>query len=177
MGEQAIAAAAADDHVRGARDAELVVIEYGDFQCPYCARARPTLAALQERHGARLVLVYRHLPLEHLHPLAGLAAEAAEAAAAQGQFWGMHDALFEHQRQLDAATLPLLAQELGLDVEKFRRDVESRRYRDKVRAHADDAARVGATATPAFFFNGQRYRGDSDRASLTAAIEEALNGR
>ncbi|MBQ5948610.1 DsbA family protein [Massilia sp. ST3] len=176
MGEQAIGAAA-DDHVRGARDAELVVIEYGDFQCPYCGRARPTLAALQERHGARLALVYRHLPLEHLHPLAGLAAEAAEAAAAQGQFWGMHDALFEHQKQLNAANLPLLAQTLGLDVGRFRQELESRRYRDKVRAHADDAARVGATGTPTFFFNGRRYHGDSDRASLTAAIEAALGGR
>ena len=175
MGEQV--AAAANDHLRGTRDAGLVVVEYGDFQCPYCGRARPVLAALQERHEGRIALVYRHLPLEHLHPLAGLAAEAAEAAAAQGQFWAMHDALFEHQRQLNAATLPLLAQEIGLDVERFRQEVENRRYRDKVRAHAEDAARVGATGTPAFFINGERYRGESDQESLTQAVEEALGRR
>ena len=175
MGEQVTAAA--NDHLRGMRDAELVVIEYGDFQCPYCGRARPNLADLQERHDGRIALVYRHLPLEHLHPLAGLAAEAAEAAAAQGQFWAMHDALFEHQRQLNAANLPLLAQQIGLDMERFRQDVENRRYRDKVREHAEDAARVGATGTPTFFFNGQRYPGDSDKESLTKAIEEALGVR
>lgn len=175
MGEQV--STAANDHLRGARDARLVVIEYGDFQCPYCGRARPTLATLQQRHEGQIALVYRHLPLEHLHPLAGLAAEAAEAAAAQGQFWAMHDALFEHQRQLDAATLPLLAQEIGLDVERFRQDIESRRYRDKVREHAEGAAQAGATGTPTFFFNGQRYQGDSDQESLTEAIEEALGVR
>ena len=169
--------ARAEDHLRGTRDARLVVIEYGDFQCPYCARARPTLKALQERHGEGIALVYRHLPLEHLHPLAALAAEAAEAAAAQGQFWAMHDALFEHQRQLTAEQLPLLARQIGLDAARFQQELESRRYRDKVVAHAQDAARVGATGTPAFFFNGERYRGDSDRESLTQAVEQVLGTR
>lgn len=164
----------AGDHVRGAQDAQLVVIEYGDFQCPYCARARPILAELQERHAPRMALVYRHLPLEHLHPLAGLAAEAAEAAAAQGRFWEMHDALFERQQQLDAAALPALARMAGLDVERFIDELDNRRHRDKVRAHAEQAGRLGAEQTPTFFFNGERYRGDSDRESLTAAIEEAL---
>lgn len=166
--------AAAEDHLRGTRDAQLVVIEYGDFLCPYCGRARPTLAALLQQHGERIALVFRHLPLTHLHPLAGLAAEAAEAAAAQGQFWAMHDALFEHQRQLSAEQLAVLAQAIGLDASRFKDDLESRRYRDKVAAHAQDAAHVGATRTPTFFLNGKRYEGDSDRQSLTAALEKAL---
>lgn len=166
-----------DDHVRGPREAQLVVIEYGDFQCPYCARARPTLLRLQRRHGDRIALVYRHLPLEHLHPLAELVAEAAEAAGAQGKFWEMHDLLFEHQQQLNSANVPLLAQELGLDAQRFMEELQNRVHCDKVHAHAEQAARLGASQTPSFFLNGERYEGDSDYDSLTAAVERALGAR
>ncbi len=162
-----------DDHVRGNRDAGVVIVEYGDFQCPYCARARSTLAELQQRHGDRIALVYRHLPLP-MHPNAGPAAEAAEAAGAQGKFWEMHDALFERQAQLTPGQLPLLAREVGVDGGRFEAELAEGRYRERVEALAAEGKSLGAKGTPSFFINGERYDGDSDRASLTVAVERHL---
>ena len=161
------------DHVRGNPDADIVIIEYGDFQCPYCARACPTLAGLQEQYGERIALVYRHLPLD-MHPYAEPAAEAAEAAASQDKFWEMHDTLFAHQAQMAPAQLPLLAQGLGLDAARFDADFSRRRYRERIQAPAREAQALGASATPCFFINGERYEGDSDRESLTAAVQRYL---
>ena len=161
------------DHVRGSPDADIIIIEYGDFQCPYCARAHPTLAALQQQYGQRIALVYRHLPLG-MHPYAESAAEAAEAAGAQGRFWEMHDTLFAHQAPMAPAQLPLLAQGRGLDAARFEADLAARRYRERIRAQAQEATSLGASGTPSFFINGERYQGDSDRASLTAAVERYL---
>src|SRR5689334_10123212 len=108
-----------DEHVRGPQDAALTLIEYGDFQCPYCARAHAALNVLADELGG-IRLVFRHLPLSDLHPLAELAAEAAEAAASQGKFWDMHDTLFEQQRQVtDKQDLAVLAESVDLDVERF----------------------------------------------------------
>jgi protein-disulfide isomerase len=161
------------DHVRGSPNAEVVIIEYGDFQCPYCARAHPTLAGLQKQYGERVALVYRHLPLG-MHPYAEPAAEAAEAAGGQGKFWEMHDSLFEHQAQMAPAQLPLLAQQMGLDAARFDEDLSRRRYRDRIQAQAEQGKALGASGTPSFFINGQRYHGDSDAESLTAAVERHL---
>jgi protein-disulfide isomerase len=163
-----------DEHVRGPEDAALTVIEYGDFQCPYSARAHHALRELDGAFGG-IRLVYRHLPLAHLHPLAELAAEAAEAAASQDRFWDMHDALFRQQRQVvDKQDLAVLAESLDLDIERFRADVLERRHRPRVQADAERARHDGATGTPTFYINGVRYRGDSDRASLESALSEAL---
>jgi protein-disulfide isomerase len=163
-----------DEHVRGPADAALTVIEYADFQCPYSARAYFVLRELDERFGG-IRLVYRHLPLTHLHPLAELASEAAEAAGSQGRFWDMHDALYEQQRQVfDKQDLAVLAESLDLDIERFRAEVLDRRHRARVQADAERAHHDGATGTPTFFINGVRYRGDSDRASLESALSEAL---
>jgi protein-disulfide isomerase len=163
-----------DEHVRGPADAALTVIEYADFQCPYSARAHVALRALDERFGG-IRLVYRHLPLAHLHPLAELASEAAEAASSQDRFWDMHDALYEQQRQvMDKQDLAVLAESLDLDIERFRAEVLDRRHRARVQADAERAHHDGATGTPTFFINGVRYRGDSDRASLESALSEAL---
>jgi protein-disulfide isomerase len=164
---------AKDDHVRGNPQAGIVIVEYGDFQCPYCARAHPTLSGLQKQYGQRIALVYRHLPLG-MHPYAESAAEAAEAAGAQGKFWEMHDTLFEHQAQVAPAQLPLLAQQLGLDGARFDEDMAARRHRERIRAQAEEAKSLGASGTPSFFINGERYQGDSDRESLTAAVERYL---
>lgn len=161
------------DHVLGNRDATVTVIEYADFQCPYCARAHATLSDLREQLGDELCLVYRHLPLAHLHPFAEPAAEAAESAAAQDKFWEMHDALFANQVRLNPAALPDLAAGLGLDPERVRGDLAQSRYRQRVQADAQAAHDMGAASTPTFFINGQRHHGDSDRASLTEAIDEA----
>lgn len=161
------------DHVRGNPSADIVIVEYGDFQCPYCARAHPTLRELQKRHGERIALVYRHLPLG-MHPYAEAAAEAAEAAGAQGKFWEMHDTLFEHQAQMAPAQLPLLAQGLGLDAARFDADMAARTYRQRIQDQAAEGEAQGASGTPSFFINGERYHGDSDRESLTAAVERYL---
>jgi protein-disulfide isomerase len=167
-----------NEHVRGPQDAALTLIEYGDFQCPYCARAHTALTGLADELGAQaggIRLVFRHLPLSDLHPLAELAAEAAEAAAAQGKFWDMHDALFEQQRQvMDKQDLAVLAESADLDIERFRTDVLERRHRPRVQADLDRANHDGATGTPTFFINGVRYRGDSDQASLRQALMAAL---
>ena len=164
-----------DDHIRGKRDAGVVIVEYGDFQCPYCARAHAILAGLQQRHGERIALAYRHLPLG-MHAHAEAAAEAAEAAGAQGKFWEMHDALFTHQAQLTADQLPLLARGLGLDAARFEEDLAQGRYRERIAAQAGEGKSLGAHGTPSFFINGERYEGDSDEESLTAAVEGYLQG-
>jgi len=167
-----------DEHVRGADDATLTLIEYGDFQCPYCARAHAALVELSDELGTQsggIRLVYRHLPLSDLHPLAELAAEAAEAAASQGKFWDMHDMLFEQQRQImDKQDLAVLAESLDLDIERFRTDIVERRHRQRVQGDLARAQHDGASQTPSFFINGVRYQGDSDRESLRQALTEAL---
>jgi protein-disulfide isomerase len=163
-----------DEHVRGPEDAALTLIEYGDFQCPYCARAHAALVELaDEMQGIRLV--FRHLPLSDLHPLAELAAEAAEAAGSQGKFWDMHDVLFEQQREvMDEQDLAELAESLELDIGRFRADVKERRHRARVQRDLERAHHDGASGTPSFYINGVRYQGDSDRDSLEQALSEAL---
>jgi protein-disulfide isomerase len=163
-----------DDHLRGARDAQVTLVEYADFQCPYCARAHAALTELMGQHGGRVALVYRHLPLEDLHPFAAAAAQAAEAAAAQGKFWEMHDALFENQGMLDEDALPALASKLGLDAQRFASELTDGTYRARVERQAEQARALGASGTPTFFINGERYHGDSDHASLAAALKKAL---
>jgi protein-disulfide isomerase len=163
-----------DEHVRGPRDAALTLIEYGDFQCPYCARAHAAREELTEELGD-MRLVYRHLPLADLHPLAELAAEAAEAAASQGRFWEMHDLLFEQQREVtDKQDLAVLAESLDLDIERFRAEVLGRQHRPRVQGDLARARHDGANGTPTLFINGVLYRGDSDRESLEAALREAM---
>jgi protein-disulfide isomerase len=162
------------EHVRGPQDAALTLIEYGDFQCPYCARAHEALTSLADELGG-MRLVFRHLPLADLHPLAELAAESAEAAASQGKFWDMHDSLFEQQRQImDEQDLAALAESVGLDLERYGADIEARRHRPRVQGDLERARQDGASGTPTFFINGVRYRGDSDRESLQQALAEAL---
>jgi protein-disulfide isomerase len=162
------------DHVRGSRDAQVTLVEYGDFQCPYCARAHAALTELMQQHGERVALVYRHLPLTDLHPFAEPAAQAAEAAGAQGKFWEMHDALFENQGMLDEDALPALASNLGLDAQRFARELDEGKHRARVDADIAQADALGARSTPTFFINGERYHGDSDHASLASALKKAL---
>lgn len=162
------------EHARGPQDAALTVIEYADFQCPYCARAHQVLSELDREFGG-IRLVYRHLPLAELHPLAELAAEAAEAAGAQGRFWDMHDQLFERQRELtEEEDLATLADSLELDGAAFHDDLQSRRHRARVQHDSERARGDGAHRTPTFFINGAPYHGDSDFDSLEAAFRQAL---
>jgi len=159
------------DHVRGALDASITVIEFGDFECPYCGQAEPVARSLLADQDLRFV--WRHLPLTDVHPAAQLAAEAAEAAAAQGRFWEMHDHLLAHQDELAFDDLVRYAGELGLDVERFRRDLDEHEHQTRVAQDVESADISGATGTPTFFINGQRHYGAYDEQTLTAAIRAA----
>ncbi|MFJ6949680.1 Na+/H+ antiporter NhaA [Streptomyces wuyuanensis] len=160
------------DHVRGAADAPVTLVEYGDFECPYCGQAEPVVRELL-RDSGDVRYVWRHLPLDDVHPHARSAAEAAEAAAEQNRFWDMHDALMEHQGALGAADLVRYAEALGLDVERFRHDLRKRRGAARVAEDVESADLSGVSGTPSFFVNGRRYHGAYDVAGLRAAVKEA----
>jgi protein-disulfide isomerase len=161
------------DHVRGDRGAPLELVMFGDFQCPFCLGAQSVLRRVRDRLGDRLVFAFRHLPIPERHPLAPLAAEASEAASAQGRFWEFHDALFAAQPKLSAETIAAVAGEIGLDVERLERDLEDRSWRGRVERDLDSAEASGATGTPTFFVNGRRHRDYYDASSLVEALEAA----
>ena len=160
------------DHIRGPADAPLELVEYGDFECPFCGRSTGVVDALQQRFGVRLRYVFRHLPQPDVHPNAILAAEAAEAAAAQGAFWEMHDRLYAHQDRLEATDLVDHATALGLDLERFARDLGTSAYAARVRADVSSAEASGAQGTPTFFVNGRRQVGRYDEEALAAALTD-----
>jgi Na+:H+ antiporter, NhaA family len=165
---------AARDHVRGPADAPVTLVEYGDFQCPYCGEAYPVVKRLLERFGDRLRFVFRHMPLADLHPRAPAAAQAAEAAAAQGRFWEMHDRLFEHQLELRDSDLRGHAEAIALDVERFDRDLGDAVHAARVEADHQSAARSGVPSTPRFFINGVIHLSSATEADLGEAIEAEL---
>lgn len=159
------------DHVRGPVDAPLTLVEYGDFECPFCARATGVTRELRQRFGDRLRYVFRHLPLVDVHPHAVLAAKASLAADAQGRFWEMHDRLFEHHTELEYEDLVGHAAEIGLDVEQFLIDLDSEEIAERVRADVASAEASGARGTPTFFIGDQRHTGPHDTETLAAALE------
>jgi 2-hydroxychromene-2-carboxylate isomerase len=159
------------DHVRGPADAPLTLVEYGDFECPFCARATGVAREVREHFGDRLRYVFRHLPLPDVHPHAELAAAAAEAAAAQGLFWEMHDLLFAHQDELELEDLAGYAGMLRLDVERFLRDVDEQQHAARVRHDVASAEASGARCTPTFFIGSTRHVGAYDAATLIAELE------
>ena len=159
------------DHVRGERGAPLELVMFGDFQCPFCLGAQSVLRRVRERLGDRLLFGFRHLPIPERHPLAPLAAEASEAAAAQGRFWDYHDALFAAQPRLSPETIFEVGADLGLDAERMRAEVDSGTYRDRVARDRASAEASGATGTPTFFVNGVRFFGAYDAGSLVEALE------
>ncbi|MDO9410808.1 Na+/H+ antiporter NhaA [Patulibacter sp.] len=162
------------DHVRGDPDAIVTVVEYADFECPFCGRAEPTIRELMQNAGAdHLRYVFRHLPLADVHPRAQLAAEASEAAAAQGMFWEMHDRLYEHQEELTPKELVGHAAALGLDVDRFTTDLRERRYLKRIERDVDSADESGVSGTPSFFINGRRHHGVYDIDALRAAVRSA----
>jgi protein-disulfide isomerase len=154
------------------------LVEYGDFECPYCGRAYPIVKVAQESLGGALAVVYRHFPLSESHPYATIAAEASEAAGAQSAFWPMHDLLFEHQDALDEQSLIGYADALALDIDRFARELADRVYLPKVRGDFRGGVRSGVNATPTFFVNGSRYDGDwSDPRAFVAVLAEAAGAR
>lgn len=162
------------DHVKGADSARITLIEYGDFECPYCARAHQALSELLPQYGDDVRLVYRHMPLADMHPDATPAAEAAEAAGAQGKFWEMHDALFASQQNLSDAAFQALAEDIGLDGAAFADSLQGGKYAEKVASDAASGRQAGAHRTPTFFINGVQFDGDSDAQSLDQALSAAL---
>jgi Na+/H+ antiporter NhaA len=162
------------DHIRGPQEAPVTLVEYGDFQCPYCGRAEPVVRELLAEFGTDLRYVFRHLPLEDVHEHARLAAEAAEAAGAQGRFWEMHDLLFSHQEALTGADLAGYARGLDLDVERFSEELRKRKHALRVERDVDSADRSGVSGTPTFFANGLRHHGAFDLQSLKALVRAAL---
>jgi protein-disulfide isomerase len=161
------------DHVRASADAPVTLIEYGDYECPYCRSVAGAIGDVLSRSDGSLRFVFRHLPLSDVHPNATLAAEAAEAAGAQGKFWPMHDLLLERQDHLQLPDLLRYAGELGLDIAAFESDLSSGRFASRVARDASSADEAGATGTPTFYINGRRYVGPYDAASLELALDSA----
>jgi Na+/H+ antiporter NhaA len=160
------------DHIRGPEDASVTLVEYGDLECPYCGRAEPVIRELLSDFGD-LRYVWRHLPLSDVHPNAQLAAEAVEAAGAQGEFWEMHDQLLEHSDDLRLRSLLRYAEELGLDMERFREHVRKRKAAGRIAEDVESADLSGVSGTPTFFINGRRHYGAYDIATLSAEVRSA----
>ena len=162
------------DHVSGPATAPATLVEYGDYECPYCGQAHPVVREVRRRFGPRLRFVFRHFPLATVHPHAEPAAEAAEAAGAQGKFWEMHDLLYENQSALDDDDLVRYADAIGLDPSRFVEELAGHVHAARVREDFLGGARSGVNGTPTFFINGVRHDGPYDLESLSEAIEEAV---
>ena len=162
------------DHMRGARHAPVMVVEYGDFECPNCKQAAPAVKLLLERFEERVCYVWRHFPLTEVHPHALMAAQAAEAAAAQDKFWQMHDVLFENQTHLDAHHLRGYAERLGLDMSRYTAEMDDEIYLQRVREHMESGRQSGVRGTPTFFVNGRIRDVSFGLRALFDAVEEAL---
>lgn len=165
------------DHIRGSAEALVTLVEYGDYQCPYCGAAHPVVEELQRVLGDQLRFVFRHFPLSQIHPHAEGAAEAAEAAGAQDMFWEMHATLYTHQHALDGPHLIRYASSLGLDPTAFRDALIERAYADHVHEDFLSGVRSGVNGTPTFFIDGVRYDGPPDFDSLLMVLGEAAGTR
>jgi protein-disulfide isomerase len=161
------------DHVQGPADAAVTLLEYGDYECPFCGAAYPIVKQVQETMGERLRFVFRNFPITTAHPHAEQAAEAAEAAAAQGQFWPMHDLLYENQRHLETDDLIAYASRLGLDVSRFQRELADHVHAARVREDFMSGVRSGVNGTPTFYIDGERYEGSYDAEPLLDALKQA----
>ncbi len=165
------------DRVRGPAGSPVTIVEFGDYECPYCGRAENSIREIEQRLGDQVRLAWRHFPNRTVHPHARLAAEAAEAAGSQGKFWEMHHLLFSHQDQLEQWDLIEYARQLELDLEQFERDLEQHTYADKVREDFRSGLESGVRGTPTFFINGLRYDGAWDPESLVEAARKPIAAR
>jgi protein-disulfide isomerase len=171
----------ASDHIAGPDHAPVTFVEYGDYECPSCGMAYPIVKRAQQELGNQLRFVFRNFPLAESHPHARIAAQAAEAAGAQGRFWEMHDMLFEHQDALELEDLNGYAKLLGLDVQQFSRDLEAGTYAKRVRDDFRNGVRNGVNGTPTFFVNGVRYDGswanhEAFMRALRQLVQHAAQG-
>lgn len=164
----------ASDHARGAAGAAVTVLEYGDFECPYCRGAFRDVRLLVDEHPADLRFVFRNFPIPQLHPHAEQAAQAAEAAGAQARFWEMHDLLLQPYSHLDEDSLVTYAEVIGLDIARFRREVTDRRYAAKIERDIAEGVRNGVNSTPKFYVNGTRVEGKVPLEHLVELVNQAL---
>ena len=160
-----------DDHAQGPDDAPVTLVEYGDYQCPYCGEAYPIVKRLQKHFGKTLRFVFRNFPLRESHPHAESAAETAEFAGAQGKFWEMHDRLFENQDHLGGPLYLELAKALGLSTTALRQALDDGQYKARIDADFTGGVRSGVNGTPTFFINGDRHDGPFDYDTLAHAIQ------
>ena len=158
------------DHIQGPPDAPVTLLEYGDYECPYCGAAYPIIKEVQARMGDRLRFVFRNFPITTSHPHAEQAAEAAEAAGAQGRFWEMHDLLYENQKRLDDDDLRAYGERIGLDLERFDKELAEHVHAPRVREDFMSGVRSGVNGTPTFFINGARYDDAYDVETLLTAL-------
>jgi protein-disulfide isomerase len=164
-------AVGASDHAQGPADAPITLVEYGDYECPYCGMAYPIVKRVQARLGNRLRFVFRNFPLSEAHPHAAAAAELAEASASQGKFWEMHDLLYEHQTSLAPASLQGYVRKLGLDVDALKATLAGGAPHQHVKSDFMSGVRSGVNGTPTFFINGRRFDGDwRDEEIFAAAL-------
>jgi protein-disulfide isomerase len=164
------------DHIQGPADAAVTLVQYGDYECPYCGEAYPIIKEVQARLGDSLRFVFRNFPITTSHPHAERAAEAAEAAAAQGKFWEMHDLLYENQRRLRDEDLHTYAERLGLDVELFDKEMADHAHAERVREDFMSGVRSGVNGTPTFYINGARHDDSYEIEVLLDALERAAAG-
>lgn len=166
----------AEDHADGVDGAPLELVMFGDFECPYCAAAYPIVARVRDRLGDRLLYGFRHFPLRDVHPFAQGAAEAAEAAAAQGAFWPMYDSLYQARGRLSRNDLLAQARDLGLDEKRFATELDDEAHAQRVQRDVDSGEASGVTGTPGFFANGRFHGGAFDAGSLIEAVEAGRGG-
>jgi protein-disulfide isomerase len=164
------------DHLEGPADAVVTLVEYGDYECPYSGAAYPIIKELQARMGSRLRFVFRNFPITPAHPHAEQAAEAAEAAAAQGKFWEMHDVLYENQRRLGDQALRAHAESLGLDAERFDKELAEHVHAARVQEDYMSGLESGVSGTPTFYINGGMHAGSYELEPLRAAVARAAAG-
>jgi protein-disulfide isomerase len=158
------------DHIQGKDTAPVTLVEYGDYECPYCGQAYPIIKQVQKHFGSKLRFVFRNFPVSQIHPHAQQAAEAAESAAVQIRFWEMHDYLYEHQQALDDKHLEKYASELGLDLAKFKNDMIKHTYVNRVREDFISGVRSGVNGTPTFYINEIRYNDSWDYETLLKTL-------
>ena len=163
----------AEDHTQGPENAEVTLVEYGDYECPYCGEAYPIVKEVQRQFGKRLRFVFRNFPLSQMHPHAEAAAEVAEFAGAQGKFWEMHDQLYENQARFGDALYLSLGEELGLSTTAMRKALKDGTFKARVRADFTGGVRSGVNGTPTFFINGHRHDSSFDFETLVSAIQQA----
>jgi protein-disulfide isomerase len=163
-----------EDHIQGSFKAPVILVEYGDFQCPHCGAAHPIIKEIEKYFGKQLAFVFRHFPLSESHPFARLAAVSSEAAGNQGKFWEMHDLIYQNQAMLGPRAFTILAEKIKLDLKIFQQDIKEHSLSDKVESNFESGILSGVNGTPTFYINGVQHYGTYEYQVLADAISHSL---